>query len=94
MKVLDSHQKKDNIKKNWTIKAYSYLECTLKRKRKVVDDDDDDDGDDEDDEDSAPLTMYSLCKKLENFCRLKYFWLFRITGAYIGTLLKVGSRSE
>jgi hypothetical protein len=45
---------------------------TVKRKRKDVDDDDDDD-DNDDDDDSAPLTMYSLCKRLENFRRLKYF---------------------
>ena len=49
----------------------------------------DDDDDNDDDDYSAPLTMYSLCKKLENFRRLKYFWFFRISKDYIGTLVKL-----
>jgi len=86
VKVLDSSQKKDNIKKKWNKNRLQLLGMhTLKRKRKGTDDDDDDD----DDDDSAPLTMYSLCKKLENFHRLKYFWFFHITKVYIGTLVKL-----
>ena len=60
---------------------------TLKRKRKGTDDVDGDEDDDYDD-DLALLPMYSLCKKLENLHRLKYFWFFRIIKAYIGTLVK------
>jgi hypothetical protein len=64
---------------------------TLKRKRKGVDDDEDEDEDDDNDDNdvnSAPLTMYSLSKKLKNFRGLKYFWLFRIPIAKIGKLVK------
>ena len=57
------------------------------KEKSFENDDDDDDDHHHHHHDSDPLKMYSQRKELENVRRLKYFCPFRMTIAYIGTLV-------